>query len=128
VAVDREVDRAAAGPTWLKDPRVAAVVRETFLSASTEWGLFDLSVWVIMSNHVHLLFQLHKKLADIMCTLKSASSREADRILDRSGKPFRQSESYDTGYGTRTNSPRMADYIENNPVTAGLVNWLEDSL
>ena len=95
VALDRQMDRAPTGPTWLKDPKIAAVVRNTLLSGGQELGLFDLYAWVIMANHVHLLLQPHKKLAEIMCTLKSASSREANRILGRSGQPFWQPESYD---------------------------------
>lgn len=126
VALDRQMDRAVTGPVWLKDPNVAAAVKEIFLRASTEWKLFGLFAWVIMSHHVHLLFQPHKKLADIMCTLKSASSREANRILGRSGEPFWQGESYDRWVRNKDELAKIAGYIENNPVTAGLVNNPED--
>jgi REP element-mobilizing transposase RayT len=120
------MDRAPTGPTWLKDPRIAGVVRNTLLTGCEQWGLFDLSAWVIMSNHVHILLQPHKKPAEIMCTLKSASAREANRILGRSGEAFWQRESYDRWVRNKAEFDKIIHYIEWNPVTAGLVNQPED--
>jgi putative transposase len=96
-------------------------MKETLLAGSEEWGLFDLAAWVIMSNHVHVLLQPHKKPAEITCTLKSASAREANRILGRAGKTFWQRESYDRWVRDKKEFDKIAQYIENNPVTAGLV-------
>jgi len=33
VAQDRQMDRAPTGPLWLKDPKIAAAVKETLLAA-----------------------------------------------------------------------------------------------
>jgi len=120
------MDRAPTGPTWLKDARVAAVVKNTLLAGGEQWGLFDL-FWVIMANHVHVLVQPHKKPADITCILKSASSREANRILGRSGEPFWQAESYDRWERDKKEFDKIVHYIEWNPVSAGLVSQAEDS-
>lgn len=126
VALDRQMDRAPTGPIWLKDPQIAAVVKSTLLSGCEQWGLFGLSAWVIMANHVHLLLRPHKKPAEIMCTLKSASAREANRILGRSGEPFWQRESYDRWVRDKKEFDKILHYIEWNPVGAGLVSQAED--
>ena len=126
VALDRAMDRASTGPTWLKDARIAAVVENTLVAGCAEWGLFDLFAWVIMANHVHVLLRPHKKAAEIMCTLKSASAREANRILGRSGTPFWQAESYDRWVRDRKEFDKILRYIEWNPVSAGLVDRPED--
>jgi REP element-mobilizing transposase RayT len=120
------MDRAPTGPTWLKDPKIAAAVRETLLSAASQWNLFRLSAWVIMANHVHVLFLPRRKPADIMRIVKSASAREANRILGRAGQPFWQSESYDHWVRNKKEFDNIAAYIEWNPVKAGLVDRIED--
>ena len=120
------MDRASTGPIWLKDPRIAVAVQNTLLAGAEQWKLFDLYAWVIMANHVHLLLQPHKKLAEITCTLKSASAREANRILGRSGEPFWQRESYDRWVRDKKEFDKILHYIEWNPVSAGLVDRAED--
>jgi hypothetical protein len=52
-------------------------------------------------------------------TIKSASARCANRILDRVGKPFGQDESYDHWIRNSTEEARIIRYIEYNPVKAG---------
>jgi putative transposase len=63
-----------------------------------------------------------------MCTLKSASAREANRILGRSGEPFWQRESYDRWVRDKKEFDKILHYIEWNPVSAGLVGRAEDWL
>jgi putative transposase len=111
VAIDRQLDRAPTGPTWLKDPQIAAIVKNTLLADCEKWELFDLFAWVIMANHVHVLVQPHKKPADITCTLKSASAREANRILGRQGEPFWQRESYDRWVRNKKEFDKIVAYI-----------------
>ena len=82
-----------------------------------------------MANHVHLLLQPHKKPAEVMCTLKSASksasAREANRILGRRGQPFWQRESYDRWVRDKKEFDKILHYIEWNPMS-GLVSQAED--
>ena len=70
VAMDRMMDRAATGPTWMKDPRVADCVAETIIRGEREWGLYELTSWVVMSNHVHLLIDPLKPLARVTQSLR----------------------------------------------------------
>jgi putative transposase len=63
LALDRQMDSARSGPTWLKHPQVAAGVVATLFLAEQQWGLYKLFAWVVMSNHVHVLLSPHKTLA-----------------------------------------------------------------
>jgi REP element-mobilizing transposase RayT len=42
------------GPTWLQDNRVAQMVNETILHGDPV--RYHLHAWVIMPNHVHIVF------------------------------------------------------------------------
>lgn len=55
VILDREIDRAAVGPTWLRDPRVARCVVDTLVRGAIVLGHYQLHAYVVMANHVHVL-------------------------------------------------------------------------
>jgi REP element-mobilizing transposase RayT len=124
VQQDRQLDSAKSGPVYLKNPAVAAVV-ETFLIATHEWDLYELFAWVIMSNHVHLLLQPHKPLQEITRAVKKTSAKQANIILGKSGQPFWQDESFDHWVRNGKQFDRIVQYIESNPVKAGLVERAE---
>ena len=54
------------------------------------------------------------------------TARQANLILNRTGEPFWQAESYDDWVRDEPEYFRIAAYIENNPVKAGLVERAED--
>jgi REP element-mobilizing transposase RayT len=126
VALDRHMDRAVTGPAWLKDPRVATGVVETLFRAEKQWQLYELFAWVVMCNHVHLLLNPHKPLADVTRAVKKNSARVANQILGRSGLRFWQDESYDHWVRDNKEFDRIVRYIEWNPVRVGLVGRIED--
>jgi putative transposase len=126
VLLDRQLDSAVIGPTWLKDERIAQCVVESLLKAEKEWGLYDLHAWVIMSNHVHVLLTPHKPLRQVTQAAKSTSARGANLILGRSGERFWQAESYDHWVRDIREFDRIVRYIEENPVSAGLVGSAEE--
>ncbi len=123
--LDRQLDSAVSGPTFLRDPRVATAVAETFFLGATKWDLYELFAWVVMSNHIHLLIQPHKPLSEITRAIKKTSARQANIILERSGLPFWQDESYDHWVRNGKQFDRIVDYIKSNPVKAGLVELAE---
>jgi REP element-mobilizing transposase RayT len=125
-ALDHLMDRAVTGPAWLKDPRVATCVVETLFRAEKQWQLYELFAWVVMCNHVHLLLNPHKPLADVTRAVKKNSARAANQILGRSGMRFWQDESDDHWVRDNKEFDRIARYIEWNPVRAGLVGRIED--
>src|SRR5258706_370165 len=47
----------ALGPLWLQDPRVANVVVGAIQYGESIRQFYHLHAWVVMSNHVHLIFQ-----------------------------------------------------------------------
>lgn len=124
-AMDREMDRAATGPTWLRNPQVAQSVIETLVARANLWGLYDLFAWVLMSNHVHLLVQPRKPLCEVTRAVKNTSARAANLVLGKTGTPFWQDESFDHWVRNREEFERIAAYIEENPVKAGLVERAE---
>ena len=125
IELDRQLDAAASGPMFLKDPRVAAAVVQALFIAAHEWKLFDLMAWVLMSNHVHVLLQPHKPLREVTRAVKSTSARAANLILGRTGQPFWQDESYDHWVRDGKELQRIVQYIEWNPVRAGLIDTPE---
>ncbi|HEX8847496.1 MAG TPA: hypothetical protein VF791_22830, partial [Pyrinomonadaceae bacterium] len=59
-------------------------------------------------------------------TIKGFTAREANKLLNLTGQPFWQDESYDRWVRDETELKRIIRYIEHNPVSAGLVAKPED--
>jgi REP element-mobilizing transposase RayT len=118
--LDRLLDRASYGPSWLRRPEVARCVDDALHYASSDLRHFDLHAYVVMPNHVHVLITPLAPVPKIMHSLKGYTAREANLLLDRTGLPFWQRESYD--HWVRDGEfERIRRYIELNPVRAGLV-------
>jgi len=118
VAADRALDRNAAGPVWLKDPRIARLAMDTIEAGEGERGFYELCAWVIMPNHVHLLTLPEVPVPVITRWLKGSTARRANQLLGRTGQPFWQDESYDHWVRNRKELDRIIGYIEENPVSA----------
>jgi len=125
VAQDRALDRCSSGPLWLRHPRVADLLAHAILIGENERQYYELGAWVIMPNHVHLLILPKVPVAVLMRWLKGSTARSANRILGRTGQPFWQDESYDHYLRRSSQIGRTAAYIEQNPVSAGLVRCAE---
>jgi REP element-mobilizing transposase RayT len=113
------------GACYLRDPRVAKLAQDSLLFFDSE--RYSLSSRVIMPNHVHILitpFPGHK-LSRILQSLKSYIANEANTILDRRGQ-FWQQESFDRYIRNLKHWNSVVQYIENNPVKAGLCKSPED--
>jgi REP element-mobilizing transposase RayT len=126
VAMDRELDRAATGPRWLLDDRVAQCVADALLYGESKLGLYELRAWVLMVNHVHVLIWPRARLSRITKSIKNFSARRANAILGLTGQPFWEDESYDHWVRARDEMEKTVRYIESNPVAAGLVEGVED--
>jgi len=119
--LDKQLENTDTGPTWLKNPDVAEIVREAILFRHPDQ--YELICFTIMANHVHMVFN-HVRgdlpVYHILAKLKSFSARGANRVLGRQG-PFWQSESFD--HVVRAGRlPRTIRYVLDNPVAAGLVD------
>jgi REP element-mobilizing transposase RayT len=125
-ALDRELDMARAGPTWLADSAVASCVEDALFAAQDQWKLCELLAWVVMSNHVHILLQPLQPLRNITRAIKKVSARRANLLLGRTGLRFWQEEGYDHWVRDSAELGRITRYVEWNPVRAGLAKYPED--
>jgi REP element-mobilizing transposase RayT len=114
------------GLCWLSDPRVARRVGETIRAGESEKKFYELVAWSIMPNHVHLLILPHVALPQVTHWIKGRTAREANCLLGRTGEPFWQDESYDHWVRNNKEFRRIAAFIEENPVSAGLAATPED--
>jgi putative transposase len=108
----------APGPTWLTDPRIAAIVQNALHHGETARQLYTLYAWVVMSNHVHVVFEPKAPLPEITRWLKGRTARTANRILGRIGTPFWQDESYDHWIRSSQELQQIVTYVESNPINA----------
>ena len=74
-----------------------------------------------MPNHVHLLIQPLAPVSVLMRWLKGSTARWANQVLNRTGHPFWQEESWDHYVTTAKALARIISCMEANPVSAGLV-------
>ena len=118
VWMDRYLDTARSGPLFLRRAEVASWVVAALGHGVTR-GLYDLRAFAVLGNHVHVLFHPLQDVSRVLQWLKGSTAREANRILDRTGKPFWQRESYDHRVRNRRELDRIVAYIEDNPVKAG---------
>jgi putative transposase len=126
VVADRELDKATAGPRWLQDERVAQCVVDALRYGEKQLGSDGLHAWVLMVNHVHILIDPKVELQRITESTKNFSARQANAILGRTGQPFWKEESYDRWARGPKEMGKIVHYIEQNPVTAGLVERAQD--
>jgi REP element-mobilizing transposase RayT len=112
------------GCCYLRDRTVAEMVQNALLfHGGTKYKLV---AWVVMPNHAHMLCtpRVEHSLADIMHSVKSFTSSEANKILNRSGR-FWQKEYFDRYIRNATQFARTVAYIESNPVKANLCDRSE---
>jgi REP element-mobilizing transposase RayT len=128
------LDEAESGPLWLSQPEIAEIVKEAL--HYRDGKVFDLHTYCIMSNHVHVVFELLRKsewhsdlrqpdLTKTMQSLKRHTARQANIILGREGA-FWQDESYDRVIRDNDEYIRIVNYVLENPVRAGLVSQWDE--
>jgi REP element-mobilizing transposase RayT len=124
-ALDRVLDRGRSGPLWLKDDRVAGCVMAALQTGRAK-HLFHMHAFVVMANHVHCLLEPAAPVSEITKVMKGATARDANKILGLTGQHFWQDESFDHWIRNTSEWTRVREYIEQNPVTAGLVLHAKD--
>ena len=100
---------------------------------------YDIFAYVIMPSHLHWIFRpcaewvegletqgsIRSPREVIMHSLLSFTALEMNRALRRKGAVW-QSESYDRCVRSDEELMRVTEYVENNPVKAGLCSRPED--
>ena len=125
VWIDRYLDRSQHGPQFLHQEAVVKLVIAALLSGA-RLGHYRLGPFVVMANHLQVLLFPLVPPSQLLKSLKGFTARQANRLLGRTGEPFWQKESYDHGVRSEIEWNRIAGYIEENPVKAGLVTRAED--
>ena len=124
----RRIDKyedAGFGECLLRYPQIAELVRNALLFFDGE--RYRLLEWCVMPNHVHALVLPDKghSTTTIVHSWKSYTSHEANKLLNRK-KSFWMVEYHDRFIRNEHHLKITREYIQQNPVVAGLVNNAED--
>ena len=121
-ALDRLLDEARTGPFYLRQPVLADMVVEALFYNARTLRQYALHAFVVIPNHVHLLVTATVPLPRLTKSLKSITAKRANAMLALTGSPFWQEESYDHEVRHNREFETIRNYIEENPVRAGLVH------
>ncbi len=106
------------GECCLYRPEIAKIVEDSF--RFRHGSDYELRAWVIMPNHVHLLFKvLGVPMSQLVDAWKGFTAKQANKALNRRGR-FWQEGYWDTFMRDNAHEQRTRKYIEANPVKAGL--------
>ncbi|MDP8203346.1 MAG: transposase [Candidatus Tenebribacter mawsonii] len=101
------------GQCFLKDDRIFDIVKNAL--SFFDGKRYDLINWVIMPNHVHILFKpfFGNSLTNIIHSWKSFTANEANKILQRKGN-FWMKDYYDRYIRNDEHFQAVVQYIKNN--------------
>ena len=116
--IEEHLDKGA-GSAWLKNPAIARVIENALLHF--DGRRYRLHSWVVMPNHVHVLLtpSAEHGIPGIVHSMKSFTAKESNRLLGMKGK-FWQPDYYDRYIRNEDHYYMTIEYIEMNPVKAGL--------
>ena len=133
-AEKQDVERRKRIDTWidaghgycvLRNPAIAGMVQGSLLAFDSQ--RYRLLAWVVMPNHVHVLFQPINKwtVAKIVASWKKFTARKICEIRRESGEelgdPVWHREYWDRYIRDEGHLLQAIEYIHMNPVKAGLV-------
>ena len=113
------------GECLLAAPACATIVRDALLHFQDQ--RYRLDAWVIMPNHVHVLFHPIKGhlMSDIVRSWKMYTARQINGLLGRRGAVW-QRDFFDVYVRCEEHFHELIAYIDQNPVKAGLCELAED--
>jgi putative transposase len=147
---DKFLDQAQSGPLHLKDPRAAKIVEDSILFGAVGQAFppnlvsrqpekadlladqkgsgerYVLYAWCVMANHVHILFKPTWDFRKLMQGIKGYTAHQINGLHESRGRIFWQDESFDHWARDEEEMMRIIQYIENNPVAAGLCSQPEE--
>ena len=108
-----------------KDWRTGRLLVSQFKNAQEEGEATSLA-WVVMPDHFHWLIELQQgSLGDLMCQVKSKSTRSVNGATGRKGRLW-QTSFHDRALRKEDDLVKMARYVVANPLRAGLVKRIGD--
>ncbi len=116
--IDKWLD-AGEGECVLKEPEIAAIVEGALLHFNGD--RYDMESFVVMPNHVHVLFRLGDgfKLEDVIQTWKSFTAKKINSALGREGMLW-QRDYWDRIVRSGKHAGHVRCYIVRNPEKARL--------
>ena len=113
------------GSCALGRSKVAQIVQDALLHFQK--SRYFLSAWCVMPNHVHTVITptAGQSLSEITHSWKSFTANQINKLLGKSGT-FWERESFDHLIRSEYEMRRLVDYIEHNPVAAGLCQAPEE--
>ena len=120
-AMDRLLDEACTGSFYLRQPAIADMIVEAIHYNADILRHYILHAFVVMPNHVHLLATPSIALPKLTRSLKGITGKRANAMLTMTGSRLWQEESYDHAVRSEPEFEKIRNYIEENPVRAGLV-------
>ena len=119
------------GECHLRRPEIAKLAEKNFRQFGEYCGSqsrtpgaparYELRAWVIMPNHVHVLFKVGAvSMAEIVGAWKKHTGRLANKLLGERGA-FWAEDFFDTYMRDAKHEQKTVRYIENNPAKAKLV-------
>jgi REP element-mobilizing transposase RayT len=117
--IDRDLD-SGFGACWLGRPEVASLVEGALLHLDDK--RYRLLAWCLMPNHVHVVIEILRSysLSDIVRSWKSFTAHRSNALLGRTGQ-FWHADYFDRYMRNEEHLAQTVDYVEQNPVKAGLV-------
>jgi REP element-mobilizing transposase RayT len=119
-ALDRLLDASRTGPFYFRQSALADMVVEAIWYNARHLGHYEPHAFVVMPNHVHLLVTAAVPFPKLMKSLKGITAKRGNAMLGQNG-PFWQEESYDHTVRNGQEFDSIRNYMEENPVRAGLV-------
>jgi putative DNA methylase len=123
--MDRLLDHGATGPLYLSRQEIAKLVVDALQVGDHKLQRYQLHAFVVMPNHAHILVTPKVTSSRWLGPLKGFTAYRANELLGSHGQTFWQDESYDHLVRSEGEFDRIRAYIEENPVTAGLVSEAE---
>jgi putative transposase len=123
--LDAILDKAATGPLWLNDPRVALCVINGIYTGQTALNFYDFHAFAIMPNHVHLLISPKVSVPRLMNGLKGVTARDDNSFSAARENTFGRTNLSNHWVRSPNEFDRIRTYIEFNPVSAGLASSRE---
>ena len=119
--MDRLLDEARSAAFYRRQPAIADMIVEAIQYNANILGHYLLHAFVVMPNHVHMLATPAVALPKLTKSLKGITAKRANAMLASTGTAFWQEESYDHLVRHEREFEKIRNYIEGNPVRAGLV-------
>jgi REP element-mobilizing transposase RayT len=125
-AMDRLLDETRTGAFYLRQPAIAEMIVEAIHYNADVLCHYRLHAFVIMPNHVHLLTSPAVPLPKLTKSLKGITAKRANVIFGLTGRSFWQDESFDHVVRSEREFEKIRNYIEENPIRAGLARKASD--